>query len=248
MRLAIIADIHEDILSLKEVFRKIKAYHVDDVICLGDISGFSVPYYKYYNTRNAHECLSLIRKACSIVVLGNHDMHAARILPEKCVFFDFPDNWYQLDYQKRYELGNHTLWLHEENDLNPLFGNGDLDYLRTLKEYAVFENKGLNLLFSHYAYPNLSGLKKEFYTYKDEFDQHFDFMNALSCTISFTGHSHVKGFYVVTRNKFRQYRYRSVKLREFPVCISIPPVSRHEKRNGFCIFDVEDLTVQVIRL
>ena len=130
MRLAIITDIHEDIISLKEALRKIERQQCDEIICLGDISGYSVPYYDYLRTRNAHECLSLIKSNCSTIILGNHDIHAASIIPKNSSFFDFPENWYQLDYHQRHELANKTLWLHEENDLNPLYTSEDLKYLK----------------------------------------------------------------------------------------------------------------------
>lgn len=248
MKIAIITDIHEDIISLKEALRKIEKYNCDEIICLGDISGFSFPYYNYLQTRNAHECLSLIKASCKTVIIGNHDIHAGRIIPKNCSFFDFPKNWYQLDYHERHRLGNSTLWLHEENDLDPLYKAADLKYLKSLPEYSVLKTSGLNILFSHYVYPNISGLKKEFYTYRDEFNQHFHFMNSLDCTISFTGHSHVKGFFTTTGKKFKQYRFKKLWLKPGPVCIGIPPITGHKKGNGFCIFDIKELSIQIVRL
>ena len=248
MKISIITDIHEDILSLKEALRKIETYKCDEIICLGDISGYSVPYYDYLRTRNAHECLSLVRSNCKIIILGNHDIHAASIIPANCNFFDFPKNWYQLNYHRRHELANDTLWLHEENDLNPLYKDEDLEYLKSLPEYSVLETPESNILFAHYVYPNISGLKKEFYTYGDEFKQHFLFMESLDCTFSFTGHAHVKGFFTATKEKFKQYRYREIKLKPTPICIGISPITRQNKRSGFCIFDTEYLSLQVVKL
>jgi len=248
MKLAIITDIHEDINNLKEALRKIENYKCDEIVCLGDISGFSVPYYTYLQTRNAHECLSLIRSNCKIVLLGNHDIHAASIIPKNCTFFDFPKNWYQLNYHQRHELGNDTLWLHEENDLNPLYKEEDLEYLRSLPEYKIIETPGQNILLTHYIYPNISGLKKEFYTNRDEFQQHFQFMNQMECSISFSGHSHPRGFFKATPEKFKQYRYKSMKLKSEPVCIGLPPITSLKNRSGFCIFDVDALSINVIKL
>ena len=248
MKIAIITDIHEDIISLKEALRKIEKIKCDEIICLGDISGFSVPYYNYIQTRNAHECLSLIRSNCKIIILGNHDIHAANIIPENCTFFEFPENWYQLDYHERHRLGNSTLWLHEENDLNPLYKADDLKYLKTLPEYSVLKTSEINILFTHYVYPNISGLKKEFYTYRDEFQQHFQFMNSMGCMVSFTGHSHIKGFFAASRKKLKEYRFKGLKLKPEPVCIGIPPITGHKKGNGFCVFDLKDLSIQVIKL
>ena len=248
MKLAIITDIHEDITSLKEALRQIEKHQCDEIICLGDISGFSVPYYTYLNSRNAHECLALVRSTCKIVLLGNHDIHAARIIPKNCTFFDFPDNWYELNYHQRHVLGNDTLWLHEENDLNPLYKDDDLDFLRSLPEYSVMIIPEVNVLFTHYVYPNISGLKKEFYTYRDEFRKHYDFMQQMECSISFTGHAHVKGFFVATPNKFKQYKYKNLQLKSSPMCIGLPPITSLNKRNGFCIFDTDEMSIKVIKL
>lgn len=247
MKIAIITDIHEDIISLKEAFRIIEKNKCDKVVCLGDISGYSIPYYNYLQTRNAHECLSLIRSNCKIVILGNHDIHAANIIPEHCSFFDFPENWYNLNYHQRHKLANDTLWLHEENDLNPLYMDEDLAYLKSLPEYAIQKTTGINLLFTHYIYPNISGLKKEFYTYSDEFQQHFQFMDRMDCRISFTGHSHTKGFSIATKKNFKQYRYKKKQLPTEPSCIGISPITSSGKRSGICIFDTDELIVHVMK-
>lgn len=247
MKIAIITDIHEDIISLKEALRKIEKLKCDEIICLGDISGFSVPYYDYLRSRNAHECLSLIRSTCKIIILGNHDIHAAGIIPEHCSFFDFPENWYQLNYHQRHKLANNTLWLHEENDLNPLYKDDDLAYLKSLPEYSILKTSGFNILFTHYVYPNISGLKKEFYTYSDEFQQHFEFMKSMDCRISFTGHSHTKGFNIATKKNFKQYRYSKKQLPDEPSCVGISPITSCGKRSGICIFDTDELNVHVLR-
>ncbi len=248
MRWAIISDIHEDLISLQAALRAIEKFNCDEIICLGDISGYSVPYYDYLHSRNAHECLSLIRANCKIIILGNHDIHAAEIIPKHCNFFDFPENWYRLNYHERHKLANNTLWLHEENDLNPLYKWDDLEYLRSLPELSVRKANGHKILFTHYVYPNISGLKKEFYTYRDEFDQHFEYMDTLNCSISFTGHTHIRGFFAATKHKYKQYRYKRYRLKDEPVCFGIPPITNQNKRNGFCIFDVDNASIKVIKL
>ena len=61
MRLAVISDIHEDYLSLQKILQKAEAKGYDKLICLGDISGFSQPFYKYKKSRDASSCLQLVR-------------------------------------------------------------------------------------------------------------------------------------------------------------------------------------------
>jgi predicted phosphodiesterase len=248
MKIAIITDIHEDLISLTEALRMIDKYRCDEIVCLGDISGYSIPYYTYLKSRNAHECLALIKSNCKTVVLGNHDMHAGSIIPENSSFFNFPKNWYQLDYRQKQKLANDSIWLHEENDLNPLYSEEDLAYLKSLPEFAILNCTGLKILFSHYIYPNILGIKKEFNTYPEEFKDHFKFMEANECKLSFSGHSHIKGFYTVEKQKFKQYGYKSLKLKSEPVCFGLPPITNQQKRSGFSILDLNNRTLQVKRL
>jgi predicted phosphodiesterase len=247
MRIAIITDIHEDIISLQNAFRKIKKEKCNEVVCLGDISGFSF-HYSDQSRRNAHECLKLIRSECMFVVLGNHDMHAARIIPKECTFFDYPKDWYELDYHDRKELGKNILWFHEEDDLDPLYKKSDINYLKNLGDKVQYQVNGIGILFSHYIYPNISGLKREFYTYGDEFNQHFSFMKKEGCAISFTGHSHTRGFFTATKNKYKEYGYKRLELKDEPVCIGTPPITNQRKRSGFIIFDTDAMTVQAVRV
>ena len=162
MRLAIISDIHEDLISLQAALRAIEKFSCEEIICLGDISGYSVPYYDYLHSRNAHECLSLIRANCSTVILGNHDIHAASIIPKHCNFFNFPDNWYQLNYHQRHQMANNTLWLHEENDLNALYKEDDLEYLRSLPGYRLWKQMGTRFYLPIMFIPIFPDLKKSF--------------------------------------------------------------------------------------
>ncbi len=245
--LAIISDIHEDIQSLKKIIGKIERSGIDQLICLGDISGFSIPHYKYGKTRNAHECLSLLRERNSVIVPGNHDYHAAQMTPKNSEVFDFPGNWYDLDYRQRAELGKNEIWLHEEDNLDPFYTAEDIDFLKSLPETYVLNNPSVNILFSHYIYPNLFGFKKGFYSHGSEFKPHFEFMENYDCSISFTGHTHIRGIYTVAHGRFRHHRYKNLSLKRFPVCIGIPPITKHKNRRGFCKFDLENFALQTIR-
>jgi len=248
MKIAVISDIHEDIVNLKVALKKIEKFKADEIICLGDISGFSIPYYHHLNSRNAHECISLIKSTCKTVVLGNHDMHAAKILPKHCNFFKYPDNWYELNYQQKKEIAKNIIWLHEENDLDPLYTENDLQYLKTLPEYFIYKTPKINILFTHYAYPNISGLKKEFFTYTDEFFNHFNFMDINNCTISFIGHTHIQGLLMVSRKKINSLRFGEVNLKSKPSCLGIPSIALNKKKNGFCIFDIDKMVVNTIKI
>jgi len=229
VRLAIISDIHEDFETLKKILLKAEKKGFDQLICLGDISGFSLPYYKYGRSRNASACLALVREKCDIVIAGNHDLHAAGLSP------DLPE-----------ELKEKEVWQHEA-DLDPGYSEDDISFLLTLPGHAILNTSEFNILFSHYVYPNLTGFVKGFYSWEKEFKAHFAFMREHECKLCFTGHAHPRGFYMVHPDVFNQYRYRTKKNSSFPAIIGIPPVTRHKHRSGFCIFDTESLNLQALR-
>lgn len=244
MRLALITDIHEDYEFLKRVLAKIEAYGFDQLICLGDISGFSKPFYRYKKTRDALASLKLIREKGHVIIPGNHDMHVAARIPEHSAIFDFPPDWYSLDFSKRAELSGHQIWLHED-DHDTTYTREDLAFLASLPEFEVLDNSDCKILLSHYAYPNLSGFSKKFYSWEGEFKAHFKFMEQNACSLSFIGHAHPRGFYLASPKRFRQYGYRKLKLKELPAIIGIPPVTRHRMRSGFCIFDTSSRVIEI---
>ena len=248
MRIAIISDIHEDILNLRKIIKRIDRAGYDRLVCLGDISGFSVPFYRYVKTRSAHDCLSLLRERGAIIVPGNHDYHAAKRLPLHSPAFDFPADWYDMEYSQRKTLAQNQIWLHEEDELDPLYTRDDLEYLQTLPEYHVMKDADeRGILFSHYVWPNMAGFVKSFYTEPKEFKPHFEFMAERGCSISFTGHAHVRGCYKAFPRYFAYYRYGRRRLNAFPVCVGIPPATRHKNRSGFCIFDAGGSLLRVVR-
>ena len=229
MRLAILSDIHEDHESLLKIVGKAEARGFDKLICLGDISGFSLPYYTYGESRNATACLALLRQKCDIIIAGNHDLHAAGIDPE------LPDI-----------LKGQETWPHAK-DLDPGYSEEDISFLSTLPLYEILTTPAGKILFSHYAYPNLSGFAKGFYYKEKEFQAHFTFMQEHNCSLSFTGHAHPRGFSKVHPNGFKIYRYLGRKISSFPAIVGIPSVTRHEYRSNFCIFDTKSLRLQVLR-
>ncbi len=67
MRLAILSDIHSNLEALNRALSVVDSKGADEVICLGDVVGYG---------GNPNECVDIIRKRCSIVLLGNHDAAA----------------------------------------------------------------------------------------------------------------------------------------------------------------------------
>jgi predicted phosphodiesterase len=71
MRIAFISDIHANSEALEAVFEDISRQKVDEIVCLGDIVGYGA---------NPNECIELIKKACPVCILGNHDAAAVNLL------------------------------------------------------------------------------------------------------------------------------------------------------------------------
>lgn len=71
MKIALISDIHANIEALEAVLADIKKKKVDEILCLGDIVGYGA---------NPNECIELVKKSCSLTLLGNHDAAAVGML------------------------------------------------------------------------------------------------------------------------------------------------------------------------
>lgn len=67
MRFAIISDIHSNLEALTKALEIIDTKGVQEIVCLGDIVGYGA---------NPNECVELVFKRSSIILLGNHDLAA----------------------------------------------------------------------------------------------------------------------------------------------------------------------------
>ena len=64
MRMAIISDVHANLPALEAVMDDIRKHSPDEIICLGDTVGYGP---------QPSECLTIVRQACSVVLMGNHE-------------------------------------------------------------------------------------------------------------------------------------------------------------------------------
>jgi predicted phosphodiesterase len=64
LRIAIISDIHSNLEALTSTLKLIDTLSVDQTICLGDVVGYGA---------NPNECVELVKRHCSVTLLGNHD-------------------------------------------------------------------------------------------------------------------------------------------------------------------------------
>lgn len=247
MRLAIISDIHENIIQLQLALEKIRKLNCDEIICLGDISGFSVPHHNYFDTRNAHECLQLVRENCSFVIAGNHDLHAVRKIPHQSSF-NYPENWYELDFQQRTQLSKERVWLYEHEELSPLYTHQDVKYVFDLKEHTTQQYDEHHILFAHYIYPNLTGSERAFYLDAENYTQHQTFMTQSKATLSFSGHRHFGGLFIISRGIIITKKYgRAYNLTKGDI-ILVPAIAGGRGNSGFCIYDGEKGTAEAVRI
>lgn len=248
MRYAIISDIHEDVVNLELALRKISKLKCDEIICLGDIAGFSISNMIYFNTRNASECIRLVKENCSIVIAGNHDLHAAKATPRIHPEFEYPENWYELNYHEHLKASGGKVWLYEKDELNPLLTRADEAYLSSLPEKETLKILDETIFLSHYFYPNLTGAGQGFYEQPEDFAKHREYMDKHQAKVGFTGHYHFKGLFIARENKVLEKRFGLRHKILDGDLLSVPPLCGKNTNHGFCIFDTDKRTAEARRI
>jgi predicted phosphodiesterase len=252
MKIGFVSDIHEDVKRLEEALFLLDSNHCDEIVCLGDIVGYSVPYYGYLKSRNSHATIELIKNHCSVVVVGNHDLFAIRKLPKHNAGIQYLKNWYRVDYatRKRYaETANVQVYLYEENELSALLTEEDAQFIRSLPEYVVKEFDGMNLFFSHYAYPDFVGNTTFEPSKPEEVSEHFRFMKQNKTILGFSGHDHCEGVMKFTHETVEHRSFGITRLdAKTSTWIHGPCVANGTFANGVMIFDTTNYCVETIEL
>lgn len=249
MKIGFISDIHEDIKRLKEAFAILRKQKCEQIICLGDFTGYSVPYYGFLWSRNAHEVIEMLKKNCEFTLVGNHDLFSIRKLPKNKAGFPYPKNWYSLDYQTRQKLSKDKVYLYEYNELPALLTKEDEKFIRQLPEYVVKKYDDKKILFSHYAFPDLVGTTTfEPKTAKDA-KKHFAFMEKHGCKLGISGHDHKEGIMIFTKKEVREIPFnKKVKLTDEPTWLHGPSVVNGSFANGVLCLDTDKMDVVAIPL
>jgi predicted phosphodiesterase len=257
VRIAFLTDIHEDAVSLKKALRLIEREKCDQVVCLGDILGFPYLRGKYESTRDVHECISLVRQHCSLVVAGNHDLFHLRKFPKYAAGFRFPGNWYELSPQEKTLVGGHKVWSYAD-DYPVMLDDNELEFLNKLPEYSFMLIGGYKVLVSHYVYPNFTGYMLSGRNEKKKILEHFHFMQQNDCDLSICGHMHIEGIglhYVPAEgvlskffNGYDYYSFGTKRLKNKNCSISIPALADNGQVNGFAIFDTADYSINAVSL
>jgi predicted phosphodiesterase len=248
MKIGFITDIHEDVQNLKRAFSVLEKEKCDTLICLGDIVGFTIPFYRYIESRNAEECIRLVKENCSVVVAGNHDLYAVKKTPYHKAGFNYPENWYELDYDIRSKKAKNRIWLYEDNELRCKISGNAKEYLLGLNETEVREYGDKKFLFSHFCYPDFSGSAIFFPREPFHLKKHFDYMRENNCLVSISGHGHPEGTIIVDENKFSFSGFGNHKLLDEPHWIVIPCVARTSRLNGVMVMDASSGEFKTISL
>ncbi len=243
MKLAILSDIHEDIINLERAMRTIETLGCDVIICLGDITGYSPAFYNHKPDANA--CIELIREKADIVIAGNHDLFTSERLPSYFAKKNMPDNWYQLSITERISATNNKIWLYLDEVL-PVLNQDNLQFLKDLNEWEIVQASDQNLLFSHFFHPDMAGISRWFPSYTIEIRDHFRFMKEQKCRISFVGHAHPHGLTAINPWFWPNPTQEPLKINKFHKAFICPAIAGERYQSSFTIFDTENFTLQMI--
>jgi len=249
MKVAFISDIHEDYISLLQAARLIEQKKCDVIVCLGDIVGYSIPFYDFLETRDGSKCIEWVSANCKYVVAGNHDLYAARKVPVSRVRdFIYPVDWYNLSYPRRCEISQNAIWLYEDNELSALLNEKDIEYLHHLPEQITTEIEGHKCMFSHFIIPDISGSSKEFFYSYNDIEAHLKFLADNQYNLSFIGHMHIEGISKLAEKKIINIGFgKKTHLSTFD-WIGTPSISNTRNANGFIIWDTSTDIIETISL
>ncbi|MBU8893909.1 MAG: metallophosphoesterase [Bacteroidales bacterium] len=247
MRIAVISDIHEDIMNLRKTLDQIFQLDTDKIICLGDIVGFENKHYKFRETKSAQKCVHLLKEHSDIVTAGNHDLAATERLPCFMKKIGFPEKWNTISMDEKEKTYKNKFFLYKdetENDLN----ESDKEFIKNLPSWKILETDAMNMLISHFIYPDINGNLTTFNTGKKSFYKHFEWMEKLDVNISFVGHTHIEGVGIVRKNSFKTHDFGIYSLKAEPQIILCPSIAKGKFKNGFVLFDSNNMKLEVISL
>ncbi|HOH99701.1 MAG TPA: metallophosphoesterase family protein [Bacteroidales bacterium] len=251
MKIALITDIHEHNLTLENILRQAEMKGCDEVACLGDIVGLDTRFHHKPAQRSARRSLELIRTHCRWVVAGNHDLYAAKRIPQHANGFEFPATWFEMSAQERKKVSRGKVWTFEhevDNDLD----DQDIAYIHSLPEFLVLNENGQKLLFSHYLYPDFTGSTTQYMERHHHLQDLWQFMTQQGLLYAFCGHAHTsfpEFAFPGRRSIFKAIHpipSESIFLDNKTAAILLPPVSGSAGKAGFSILDTQNRHLHIV--
>lgn len=249
MKLGILSDIHEDIDSLKMAMNIFEKYQCNELVCLGDILGFDINYYRKVVNPNANECLNIIQNEFKYVVIGNHDLFAIKKIPKhRGGLFNFPDNWYSIDIKERNSLCYGKIFLYENDVLSTPLSEDHKNYLWNLPENITIDFNDNRLHFSHSIYPDFSGTNHFRYYNHWEIKPHFNYMSQNQIKLGFSGHTHSTFPQIVSNGSFNKISYKTIELNTSLTHYFCPCTVNGKSKRGVAIVDFNNNNITFYEL
>jgi predicted phosphodiesterase len=247
MKIGIVSDIHEDVVMLEKALKVFEEEKCDSLACLGDITGFADIYYTHGKTRDAHECIKIIKNHFDFVVKGNHDLFITKQLPYFSAGIHYPDKWFFLSAQEKSKTTNDRVWLYESDHHNNL-RDEDLEFLIAAPEYKIIHAENHKIMFSHYLYPDLTGSLKKFHVDIFDFLPHFRFMEENDVLFGFCGHFHANGAHIANMKRLKRKRFGKTRLKEHKQCIIGPVIASGKNPRGVMIMDTINFELNLLKI
>lgn len=190
-----------------------------------------------------------VKENCPISVMGNHDLYAIRKTPVHSERFQYPEDWYGLDFTTRKKFGEGKIWLYENRELSALLDDDNEEYIRKLPEYLIHDYGKYKILYSHYFYPDVTGCLSIVVKDISELRQHFEFMKQNDCLYAFSGNDHFRGIKVFTEDSIIEIKLgEKYILPDRPLWLHIPAVANGTNQNGIAVFNTDTREIEAIPL
>jgi predicted phosphodiesterase len=248
MKIGIVSDIHEDAESLQKALRLLEKENCDELVCLGDISGFDDRFYGYLYSKSLAYCIDLLIVNCRVIVPGNHDLYHLKRFPQTRPAFNFPPNWFELSLRERKKLSGGKLALYENE--RPVDANGSFHQLLADRaDFEICEYDGKRILFSHSVFPDLAGILNRKPARPSDFSEHFNFLDEMDCQIGIAGHLHPNGLLPVETKKVHLPKFNSIEIKNGEAQLFVVPcVADGMQDNGVAILDTGQHTICALPL
>lgn len=247
MKLAVISDIHADLPSLEKAIKNIRRSGCDRILCLGDIVGYSYHYADHLEGRDPNACIRVVNENCDDVICGNHDLHAILKLPVNHMDLGMPSNWYDLDLGERTRISDQRFWLYDD-ELEDAIDDESRDYLAQLPETKIIKGGRINILATHFIYPDITGCMQASPSSLKDFKNHLKLVKRNKCQVGLAGHAHLEGYAQVSRKVFAMNYFQKAQLMRCTQVIVVPAITRGKSRNGYLVLDTEKRNFETIAL